>query len=83
MALKKTFTHAGLTITDGYLRIHEIHGNKNRIKLKLSYQAGAGKPALFVKDFWFTPDLSKTNFIKQGYEYLKTITEDFSGATDV
>lgn len=82
MALQMTYTHAGLTVTDGYLRVSDISGTKTSIGFSLAYQSASGEDALKHESFSFTPDMDGGNFIAQAYTHLKTLPE-FSGATDV
>lgn len=82
MALSNTFEFAGLTVTNGYLRVNEISGSKNQIAFTLAYQSASGEDALKHEAFTFTPDLDGDNFIAQAYAYLKSLP-DFSDATDV
>jgi hypothetical protein len=80
MALSKTFTHAGLTIEDGYLRVSNFSGSKDGILFVLSYQVTAEEAALTTKEFSFVPTMG-SNFIAQAYEHLKALPE-FEGAED-
>lgn len=73
MALQQTFDFAGITVTDGYLRIAELSGDKNRISFVLAYQSAQGQEAVKHDSFNFAPDLDGSNFIQQGYEYLKSL----------
>jgi hypothetical protein len=82
MALQMTFTHAGVTVADGYLRVSDLAGTKSSIGFALAYQASAGEDALKHERFSFTPNMSGGNFIAQAYEHLKTLPE-FAGAADV
>ena len=81
MALKQTFNFAGLTINDGYLRVTEVAGNKNRVAFSLSYQIAQGEDSVKTQDFDFVPEMSGDNFIRQAYQYLKTLP-DFKNAQD-
>lgn len=80
MALTNTFSHAGLTVNDGYLRVSNFSGSKDGISFVLSYQVAAGEVALTTKEFSFAPAMD-SNFISQAYEHLKTLPE-FEGAED-
>ena len=67
-----------------YLQITNIEGNKNKVKLLLTIYADSTKASVVdYKYYTFTPsvDLGSTNFIQQGYEYLKTLPE-FADAVD-
>jgi hypothetical protein len=81
-------TDIGLLIENAYIRIDEQSGNKESINLRIrSYlsqeKQTAGCAWISEKIITFTPDVSDgaPNFIKQGYEYLKTIPE-FETAVD-
>tara|TARA_R100000388_G_C7161138_1_gene119281 strand:+ start:67 stop:312 length:246 start_codon:yes stop_codon:yes gene_type:complete len=80
MALKQTFTYGGLSITDGYLRIIHLNGNKEKITLTLGYQSKAGEVPLKKEDYEFVPNMD-SNFLAQGYTYLKTL-DNFTSSTD-
>lgn len=67
-----------------YLQITNIEGNKDKVKLLLTSYADSTKETVVdYKYYTFTPnvDLGSTNFIQQGYEYLKTLPE-FADAVD-
>jgi len=89
MALSKTINlQNGLTIENSYMRIDSIAGNKNQLTISVnsyvSQQAFQdGKAYLEQKLYSFTPSVeeSSANFIKQGYEYLKTL-EEYQDAVD-
>lgn len=80
MALSKTFSHAGLTVNDGYLRVSNFSGSKDGISFVLSFQAAVGEAALTTKEFSFVPAMD-SNFIAQAYLHLKSLPE-FADATD-
>lgn len=82
MALSKTFNFAGLTVTDGYLRVTEVSGSKNRVAFSVSFSVASDTEAVKYEDFNFVPDMDGDNFIKQAYEYMKTLP-DYADATDV
>lgn len=71
-------------VSNGYLKIGYMHGNKDRMEFQLLYQKNAESPALSVQTYTFVPSVEdgSENFVKQGYEYLKTLPE-FAGAVDV
>jgi hypothetical protein len=88
MAIIQTIDFNGLEVPGAYCRIHGIQGSKQHISFQLhcykdqaSYQAGKG----FLREihYAFVPSVSdgSANFIKQAYEYLKTLPE-FTGALD-
>ena len=79
----------GITVNNCYARIDRIMGNKENMSLILNYYIGqdayqSGK--IHVKQdttLVFAVSLEDTspNFIKQGYEHLKTLPE-FENAID-
>lgn len=93
MALQKDYYNSRFEVTKSncYWKIaldNGIEGGKNNLrgrllcyKDKATADTNSGEYSGF--GFEFTPDLeSSDNFIKQAYEYLKTLPE-FSDATDV
>lgn len=72
-----------MPIENVYIRINSYCGNKDSVSIYvgkyISYQHFLdGKESLEpVKIYTFSPDVSEEsyNFIKQGYEYLKTLDE--------
>jgi len=96
MALQMTVIDpkSKLTVTDSYIRIDHIDGNKDALTIRVSayntvesvkYLAFEIKPETENDNFFgFNPstDEGSDNFIKQGYEYLKTLSQ-FSSAIDV
>lgn len=90
MALTKTVTTVhGITIERAYIRIDELSGNKEVINLRVrtyldQLKCQNGSEWLQEELYSLKPYIEdwSDNFIKQGYEYLKSLNE-FSGATDV
>jgi hypothetical protein len=91
MALQMNTTlNSGVTVENAYFMIQSYSGNREQLRFMavsfLNRDAAQGNkaPLQYGKEYSCTPDLTDTakNFIKQGYEYLKTLPE-FSGATDV
>ena len=92
MALQQTVTISGIELTDAYIKIRHIGGNK--VKLSISVEVYASKTIadlcmttntgwLSATNYYITPSLeSSDNFLKQGYTYLKTLPE-YEDATDV
>jgi hypothetical protein len=87
MALQSSITEtrqhfAGeLVCSSAYWRIEQIIGNKQGLTFIVNaYVTGQG-PMLHSEQFLFVPELDGNNFIKQAYEYLKTLPE-FADATD-
>ena len=89
MALNKSIiTNSGVSLVNTYIRIDTVSGCKNNILLTVnSYVSqetfNEGKAYLEQKFYAFTPSIAdgSENFIKQGYNYLKTLDE-YTGATD-
>jgi hypothetical protein len=85
MAIQKTLTksivgYAGeLVARNTIFRVSHINGTKDILMFNVE---GKQENLIIYRDeFSFTPDLNGSNFIKQAYEYLKTLPE-FAGATD-
>lgn len=85
MALyKNNFKIDGNNEMDCKIKILGVSGSKENLCLEVAFYY---KDSEFIvnKDFYlFTPDISNNsrNFIKQGYEYLKTLKE-FDNAIDI
>lgn len=62
-----------LVAKDVYYKISSIHGNKDKIEFNLV--AILDDKIIEGKPFSFTPNLDGDNFIKQCYDYLKTLDE--------
>ncbi|QWU17399.1 hypothetical protein SAMN04487895_104215 [Paenibacillus sophorae] len=83
MALQMTVTTAhGITLDAAYLRIDEQSGDKGNVNLRVhTYttleNCQAGCPWIEEKIYNFVPSVADDapNFIKQGYQYLKTLPE--------
>lgn len=94
MALKQTINLTGRNIIatsagtidmgetslemDAYIKVEAVEATKQSAKATVTYKDG---DKFITKYFSFVPNLEETNFIKQAYEYLKTLPE-FSGAVD-
>ncbi len=85
MALKGTTTTKGVTVTDAYLKVDKIAGNKTEVRAHWVIMANSDSlmsiPGGMVQ---FTPDIASgaDNFLAQAYNHMKTLPE-FEGATDV
>ena len=83
MALSKTIIlNNGLTINSAYIRVDTVNGYKGDLQISVnSYISqqdfNEGKVYLIQKFYNFVPSVEDNayNFIKQGYEYLKTLPE--------
>lgn len=67
-----------------YHQISAVNGNKNGLELCVKvYENEQKENLLTVKKYTFTPSVAvgSTNFIQQGYEYLKTLPE-YADAVD-
>jgi hypothetical protein len=89
MALKIiSDSHKGIPVSNIYVRIDKVEGNKESLQFVTGYYAMEGNvifPTPYkTNEFGIKPSVleGSQNFIKQGYEYLKTIPE-FSEATDI
>lgn len=80
---------SGIVAENAYARIEFLSGgNKTDVVITLSYYLNeamrvSGKSNIAQVNYSFVPSMEDTapNFIKQGYEYLKTLHE-FSSAED-
>lgn len=70
-----------LTLEEVYLKITNVEGSKRRIIIDL--QGEYNNEIVYSNRFTLTPSITDdaSNFIKQGYEYLKTLDE-FKDAID-
>lgn len=82
MALKKQIIKSiygkNLIFDNAYIQIVKVFGDKENIDLTVSiYDNSAKLNLLDIKYFNFKPSVEEDscNFIKQGYEYLKTLDE--------
>lgn len=89
MALQKRHTiivfGKELAFDEAYQKILKVTGNKNRLEINLAvYDDSLQKYLIESRVFYFSPsvDEGSSNFIKQGYEYLKTL-EEYKDAIDV
>lgn len=89
MALSKTVTLGnGLSITDAYIKIDKVLGTKTSMQLMVSVYTSQSaseqyQPAqTYFYDFSSDYTDSAKNIFKQGYQYLKTLS-NFSSATNI
>lgn len=68
-----------VTVLDATIKIDSIAGNKNKIDFRVLFLKQ--DTLLETKLYTFLPTLGGDNFIKQAYEYLKTL-EEFKEAED-
>jgi hypothetical protein len=90
MALQNNLASSyGITFENAYIRVAELSGSKDILNIRVKWyvnqtaRENSSQP-LQQKEYSFVPSVEDNayNFIKQGYEYLKTL-EEFSTATDV
>ena len=87
LILNKGFEN-GIIVNNSYARIDSIFGSKSKIEFTLNYyinkDAFSKNNSYLEQELYsFIPSVEQnsSNFIKQGYEYLKTL-EEFKSATD-
>lgn len=89
MALSKDVVLSnGLTANNAYIRIDTVSGYKGGLDISLNsyltkqgFENGMGYLEQKIYHFIPSVDDGSSNFIKQGYEYLKTLPE-YSDAVD-
>lgn len=86
MALTKTISLQNnfgtqSTFENAYIKVFKLIGNKERMCADIAFCADKEGVPLKVQKFFFAPDLSGSNFIKQAYEHVKTLPE-FADAKD-
>lgn len=85
MALTQTTKYAVLTksvlFDNSYIKVSHISGDKTQLSLVASFLIAKDSALICQSTYAFIPDLDGGNFIKQAYEYLKTLPE-FADATD-
>lgn len=85
MALQKNITAAAfgqeIQIADCYIRVSRLDGEKTSLNFSVDYLNGAAFVKREVFQFCPSVDNDAPNFIKQAYEYLKTLPE-FADAVD-
>lgn len=90
MAISKNIIlNNGLVIENAYIRIDTVSGYKGGLDISVNSYISQkafinGQGYLEQKFYKFIPDVEDTasNFIKQGYEYLKTL-EEYKDAVDL
>lgn len=73
------------TIDNAYVKIINTSGDKSNVSINVGIYTGEDNDILVkTEQYFFKPDLDSNspNFIKQGYEYLKTLPK-FADAVDV
>ncbi|MBW4083539.1 hypothetical protein [Paenibacillus sp. S150] len=90
MALSQSITLSnGLSVNEAYIRVDTVNGYKGGLDISVnSYVSQAaftqGQGYIEQSLYHFIPSVEEgsENFIKQGYDYLKTLPE-FESAIDV
>lgn len=86
MAIKHTIIKSAfgqvLEVPDVYCKIARVSGDKQGVTMSVDFWND--NALLFTESYSFTPSVADgaENFIKQGYEYLKTL-DQFYGCVDV
>lgn len=86
MALTKTiqatnnFSESS-TLVDAYIKVARVIGNKELITATTEVLSNNQEHLYYTETYEFKPDMDGSNFIKQAYNYLKTLPE-FADATD-
>lgn len=71
-----------INIKDAYIKVDYVSGNKDRVYMQVSiYKEKSCENIMKKENYSFIPNM-EDNFIKQSYEYLKTLDE-FKDAKDV
>jgi hypothetical protein len=81
MALMANFQVNGVVVNGGYIKVQDLFCTKNRIEAGIAFKADSVNLPVKTEKYNFAPNLEGGNFIKQTYEYLKTLPE-FAGAID-
>lgn len=76
-------TNLGTTVdfSNTYIRVESISGSKALLQATINHFTEQNGVLFKTDVVYYTPDLTGDNFIKQAYEYLKTLPE-FANATD-
>lgn len=84
---KKINLTNGVILTQAYIKIISVSGNKHECRIDVGLfvsEEYTDNKYVEIRGYSFTPNLdtASDNFIKQGYDYLKTLPE-YEGAIDV
>lgn len=79
---KRTKTEK-VIIKNAYYKIKQVEGNKTKINIEIGIYEQKGGKLLETRQYQYQPDVSDNseNFLKQGYEFLKTLQE-YSDSSD-
>ena len=86
MALRKNInmtisSDINFVVENAYIKVDFVSGDKNTINITVGYyKTNESNNCFKVNSYSFNPSLDN-NFIKQAYEYLKTL-EEFKDAED-
>ena len=80
MALKKQITTGvrlvGQVQVNAYIRVTYVAGSKNEVTANVTFHKDdANGEAFKAGNYKFSPDMNGPNFIKQAYDYLKSLPE--------
>jgi hypothetical protein len=86
MALNKTLkikTNLGIDVEvpNAYVKISGVFGNKSEMTAEVHICKAQGEEPVQRRTYAYPYQIDGANHIKQGYEFLKTLSE-FAGATD-
>lgn len=86
MALKQTINLIDnfgeeIKFVDAYVKVDSVSGSKEGVNVYVGKYKTNGGLLLAKGMFNFVPSMTGENFIKQAYDYLKTLPE-FAGAQD-
>lgn len=86
--IKKLIQANGIQTDNCYGRIESVGGTKDNLCVNFTYYVSQelyeqNKPSIMTEYYEFIPSVADNapNFIKQGYEHLKTLPE-FGGSLD-
>lgn len=87
MALQKTVTLTDnfgqqRSFANAYIKVSQVSGGKQSMMATVETRTSDKSHALSVENYQFVPDLDGENFIKQAYEFIKTLPI-YSDAIDV
>jgi hypothetical protein len=66
------------TLRDVYIKVFNVNGGKEDASCHVEFMTPS---FAWAKQYQFKPSMDGANFIKQAYEYLKTL-EEFADAVD-
>jgi len=71
-----------VVLSNSYIKVIKVSGNKDTMSAYVDFTINPDDGAAIQRLYRFSPNMDGGNFIKQAYEYMKTLPE-FAGATDV